>query len=312
MSRLSGKLASFIDESSLEFIPWGPDSQKQNSSDFSANRVNSEFSIDRSFHYLKSLHGLPTYAEDFGFQWTELYDDYRKDRYKHLDQFLRLGLNPELLRDKNCLDVGCGLGRLSEICLGRANYVFGVDLSAAVLEAARLIRSEKFVPIQASADCMPLKNNCFDFIYCWGVLHHTENPEKTLGEMWRVLKPGGALAIWVYPRNSWYLKRSLLAKYFSTLDEHAMLSFSDLLTSLSHTSQLTSQAFLKMLTSDLSFSIKNTKEYTRHILYDGLGPTYHYLLDSKWFYRESKSFRDLAYVKAVDKPFTVAHLKKLS
>ena len=146
----------------------------------------------REFYYLKSLDDLGRYADDFGFQWTSLYDDYRKTRGNHLNQFLRLGVNPNGLTNKTCLDVGCGLGRLSEICLGKSKLVCGVDLSNAVKEAARVIQSEKFIPIQASADNLPLKDSSFDFVYCWGVLHHTKDPEQTLSELWRVLKPGGA------------------------------------------------------------------------------------------------------------------------
>ena len=126
---------------------------------------------------------------------------------------------------------------------------------------------------------MPLLDNSFDFVYSWGVLHHTQDPAKTLAEMWRVLKPGGTLAIWVYARNPWFLKRSLLVKYYSLLNENQMLYFSEFLTSISHTLQLTSQGYLDMLKSDLCYTVKNTKEYTNHILYDGLGPGFHYLLD---------------------------------
>ena len=245
---------------------------------------------------------MSAYSDDFGLQWTQLYDDYRKNRYTHLEQFLRLGFKPEFLDGKNCLDVGCGLGRLSEIALGRADYVFGIDMSAAITEAARLIRSEKFIPIQASADQMPLKSASFDFVYCWGVLHHTQSPTKTLQELWRVLKPGGTLAIWVYPRNDWFLKRSLLSKYLSSLDEHEMLDFATLLASLSHTTQLTSDTYLKMLLTDLCFSVKNTKEQTRHILYDGLGPSFHYLLDTKWFRNQVMLLKNVASFDVSDDP----------
>ena len=223
------RVSSFVDEASVCIIPWHPNTDKS-----SVNKENV-----RSYYYLKSKSGLAEYTDDFGLQWTQLYDDYRKDRYKHLDQFLRLGFKPDFLDGKNCLDVGCGLGRLSEICMGRANCVFGVDMSAAITEAARVIHSAKFIPIQASADQMPLRSNSFDFVYCWGVLHHTQNPSKTLKELWRVLKPGGTLAIWVYARTEDYLKRSLLTKYFSSLNEHEMLDFSNSLTSISHTCQLT-------------------------------------------------------------------------
>jgi len=303
-------LHSFLNEQKVGVVPWSAHSDQTKRGEVVVSQRDRNSGNGRLFHFLRAIEGLDAYADDFGFQWTHLYDDYRKDRYKHLEQFLRLGINPNSLASKNCLDVGCGLGRLSEICLGKANYVFGVDLSAAVIVAARVIRSDRFIPLQASADDLPLKSESFDFVYCWGVLHHTQDPQKTLSELWRVLKPGGTLAIWVYARNQWYLKRSLLAKYFSHLDEQEMLALSNTLTSLAHTSQLTAPAYLQMLCSDLCFSVKNTKEYTRHILYDGLGPTFHYLLNSEWFKACSGQLSGLQSLDVVDTPFTVARLKK--
>jgi ubiquinone/menaquinone biosynthesis C-methylase UbiE len=309
MNDLFADLSSFLQSEELGIVPWPLSTENAKTS--TSNNSCSIPSLSREFYYLKSINGLPSYADDFGFQWTHLYDDYRKDRYKHLEQFMRLGISPESLKGKNCLDVGCGLGRLSEICLGKANYVFGLDMSAAVTEAARLIRCHRFIPVQASADQMPLKDQSFDFVYCWGVLHHTQNPQKTLSELWRVLKPGGTLAIWVYARNSWYLKRSLLAKYFSNFTESEMLSVADTLTTLSHTVQLTSKTYLQMLTSDLCYSVKNTKEYTRHILYDGLGPSFHYLLDSNWFKDQASGLVGVQSFQSFDEPFTVCRISKM-
>ena len=265
----------------------------------------------RDFYYLtEAQHNVEDYADDFGFQWTELYDDYRHDRFKHLDQFMRLGVHPASLRGKTCLDVGCGLGRLSEMCLGSADLVFGVDLSEAVAEAARLISSPGFVPIRGSGDGLPLVDESIDFVFCWGVLHHTKDPAATLRDLWRVVKPGGTLAIWVYAKNKIFLKRSLLAHYFSHLDEQEMLDVADSLANVAHALQLTSQPYLSMFASDLNFSVKNTKQYSRHILYDGLGPDYHYLLDYQWFVEQAAQLAGVAKLQQVSSVDTAVKLTK--
>ena len=266
----------------------------------------------RDFYYLVDdyVH-VESYAEDFGFQWTQLYDDYRHDRFKHLDQFMRLGVHPSSLRGKTCLDVGCGLGRLSEMCLGSADLVFGVDLSEAVTEAARLITTPSFVPIRGSGDGIPLVDESVDFVFCWGVLHHTKDPAATLRDLWRVVKPGGTLAIWVYAKNKIFLKRALLAHYFAHLGQNEMLDVADVLADTAHALQLTSPTYLSMFTSDLNFNVKNTKQYTRHILYDGLGPDYHYLLDHNWFAEQLTRLPSVASIERVESVDTCVKLIKI-
>ena len=52
---------------------------------------------------------------------------------------------------------------------------------------------------------MPDKS--FDYVYSWGVLHHSPDIKQSLGEMMRVLKPGGGFGLMVYNRRSllhWY------------------------------------------------------------------------------------------------------------
>ena len=300
---LDGLLNNIFDSENLSAIQWSECQQP-------VVRASATGSL-RDFWYLRDRSlGAEQYGDDFGFQWTELYDDYRHLRSVHLDQFMRFGINPNDLRGKICLDVGCGLGRLSEICLGVADHVIGIDLSKAVTEAGRLVSTPSFTPVWGTGDRMPLKDESVDFVFCWGVLHHTINPRETLRELWRVVKPGGLVAIWVYPRNERYLRRSLLAHHFSELDEMQMLNVANTLTAIAHTLQINSPAFLNALRSDLIFSVKNTKEYSKHILYDGLGPAFHYLLDRAWFVRECGRLPGKPQAQFVNKIDTTTILRK--
>ena len=125
-----------------------------------------------------------------------------------------------------------------------------------------------------------------------------------------MVTPGGTLAIWVCPNNKVSLKRSLLAHYFSRLGQEEMLDVADVLADTAHALQLTSPTYLNMFTSGLNFSVKNTKQYTRHVLYDGLGPDFHYLLDRQWFENQVKTFEDLQGIEFIRLQDTAVKLQK--
>jgi ubiquinone/menaquinone biosynthesis C-methylase UbiE len=54
---------------------------------------------------------------------------------------------------------------------------------------------------KSDATALPFENDTFDCVYSMGVVHHIPEIEQVLGEMHRVLKPGGLLMTAVY--NKW-------------------------------------------------------------------------------------------------------------
>ena len=53
----------------------------------------------------------------------------------------------------------------------------------------------------------PFPNERFDYVYSWGVLHHSPDLERSVAEMFRVLRPGGQFGVMLYHRKSvlqWY------------------------------------------------------------------------------------------------------------
>jgi ubiquinone/menaquinone biosynthesis C-methylase UbiE len=96
------------------------------------------------------------------------------------------------------LDVGCGqgehLGRMREWGF----QVSGIDVSPAQVQiAARKLGSPDLVRV-GSATQIPAPDGAYDFVYVINVLHHLESVEeqrRAIGELLRVLKPGGRLLI---------------------------------------------------------------------------------------------------------------------
>ncbi|MBK1695880.1 SAM-dependent methyltransferase [Rhodovibrio salinarum] len=86
------------------------------------------------------------------------------------------------------LDLGCGDGRLTlEVAAGGAQ-VTGVDLSPDLVATAR----GRGLDVQvADAAALPYPDASFDAVLSNAALHWMTAPEPVLGEVARVLKPGG-------------------------------------------------------------------------------------------------------------------------
>lgn len=103
------------------------------------------------------------------------------------------------LRDKVTLDVGCGMGRYAEIAAEEGAQVVGMDLSLAVDAAFENIGRKANVNfIQADIFNLPFKCESFDFIYSFGVLHHTPDCYKAFSMIPGLLKKGGKFSVLLY------------------------------------------------------------------------------------------------------------------
>ena len=49
---------------------------------------------------------------------------------------------------------------------------------------------------------MPFADATFEYVYSWGVLHHTPGIDRAIAEIHRVLKPGGGVGVMLYNRES--------------------------------------------------------------------------------------------------------------
>ena len=90
------------------------------------------------------------------------------------------------------LDIGCGAGNMPKaIKHYRPDLeVWGTDLSQqAIRVAEKHPEGAKFVP--AAGERLPFEDGFFDAVTMFDVLEHFPEPEKTLAEIRRVLRPGG-------------------------------------------------------------------------------------------------------------------------
>lgn len=97
------------------------------------------------------------------------------------------------------LDVGTGTGRFPAALLASdrfAGQVWGLDISVGMLRRARLrlaSLANRWRLIWHDADALPFPDGTFDAVVCLETIEFTPRPERTLGELVRVLRPGGVL-----------------------------------------------------------------------------------------------------------------------
>ena len=86
------------------------------------------------------------------------------------------------------LDIGTGSGFLTRCAEGIFKERVGTDISSKILEANK---ANFDLGVAADADALPFKDNSFNAVSCFAVLHHLCGFEKMVKEISRVLKPGG-------------------------------------------------------------------------------------------------------------------------
>ncbi|MBI2864143.1 MAG: class I SAM-dependent methyltransferase [Chloroflexi bacterium] len=97
-------------------------------------------------------------------------------------------------QERRVLDAGCGTGG-NMVPLGRFGSVVGMDYAE---EATRLSRQrERGAVLRGSIADLPFPQSTFDLVTCFDVLYHLAvvDDVAALGEMGRVLKPGGMLLV---------------------------------------------------------------------------------------------------------------------
>ena len=113
---------------------------------------------------------------------------------------------------KKVLEIGCGMGCMVMNWAKRGALVTAVDLNPTAVRQTRT-RFERFGLTgdirESDGEALPFDDNTFDYVYSWGVLHHTPGTRKALAELYRVLKPGGTFGLMLYHRHSFLHRFSI-------------------------------------------------------------------------------------------------------
>ena len=144
-------------------------------------------------------------AKDLTVGSREFFKEVERYRFEKLDYLPRL-VDYAGYAGQQVLDLGCGLATdSSRFAAGKAN-VTGIDISPTAIDLARKNFAQRQLDGDFSAmngESLEFADASFDFVYCHTVLHFTPNPAAMIGEIQRVLKPGGTAFLMTINRNSW-------------------------------------------------------------------------------------------------------------
>jgi SAM-dependent methyltransferase len=100
------------------------------------------------------------------------------------------------------VDVASGVGQDDRRLARRGAWVAGVEPSERMTALARLSDGEDAGPpqggvvrLRAWSEALPFGADSFDGAFCKGALDHFDDPERCIGEMARVTRPGGRVVL---------------------------------------------------------------------------------------------------------------------
>jgi ubiquinone/menaquinone biosynthesis C-methylase UbiE len=162
-------------------------------------------------------------SQPMRYDWTEKIpaEEYSKEYFEEIDRrfFAATGafmpwkripfdtlVDFASLRRKDVLEIGVGCGTHAHLLASHARSFTGIDLTQYASDCTRRRMKVFELPatiLRMDAESLQFPDNSFDFVWSWGVIHHSANTRQILSEIRRVLRPGGRAVTMVYHRNFW-------------------------------------------------------------------------------------------------------------
>jgi ubiquinone/menaquinone biosynthesis C-methylase UbiE len=163
----------------------------------------------------------------------EYYTEIDRRFFSNVKEFMpydRIPFDPLIdfgsLRDLDVLEIGMGCGSHAQLLASHARSFTGIDLTEySVQSTSQRMRCFDLdaTILRLDAERMALADESFDFVWSWGVIHHSSDTPSILREMHRVLRPGGRAGVMIYHRSFWiyyvmagFFRGVLLGELFRT------------------------------------------------------------------------------------------------
>lgn len=139
--------------------------------------------------------------------------DYVRWRERRINQELYQGERLAMLEQRagglaglRLLDLGAGMGGFAVAAARAGAHVTACEYNPAYCRIIELraARYNLTLPVfNGAGEALPFPNARFDAVTAWDVLEHVQAPELVLGEIARVLRPGGHVLLTAINRRAW-------------------------------------------------------------------------------------------------------------
>ena len=121
----------------------------------------------------------------------------------------------KLMPPMTIADLGAGEGTISQLMAQRAKRVIAIDNSEKMVEfGSELARKHGIGNLEyrlGDLEEVPIRSGTVDLAFLSQALHHAVHPERAMAEAWRILKPGGRIAVLDLNRHHFEEAREMYA-----------------------------------------------------------------------------------------------------
>jgi len=121
----------------------------------------------------------------------------------------------DAIAGKRVLEVGCGMGLHTELMARAGAHVTAIDISpksVAATKARLALRGVQADVREADAEAIDF-DEAFEFIWSWGVIHHSARTGRVLRNLHAALTPGGQLRFMVYSLEGMQSYAVIVSRY---------------------------------------------------------------------------------------------------
>jgi SAM-dependent methyltransferase len=141
-------------------------------------------------------------------EWNWQWQEYQDDSLFLFKEWI-LPHTMEVFRNKHVVECGCGGGQHTAFVAPYAKSVVAIDLNTTELARERNKEHDHIDFVDGDLATVQVAEQA-DVAFCIGVIHHTDDPDKTFANIKNFVRPGGQLLLWCYSKEGNFLNWAVL------------------------------------------------------------------------------------------------------